>query len=150
MLEYPLPSDTLFVSMERIMDTMVVSVAGDGGQVRRRRIARSEEEKRRILAEALEPGASVAAVARRHGLNANLLFTWRRQFAGAAEEREALPRLVPASIVGATQEASPRVDRRQALAGLIEIDLGDGRVVRFDQNVSAAALRRVLDVLTAR
>ena len=148
MLEYPLSSDTMFVSMERIVDTMVVSVAGDDGQARRRRVARSEEEKRRILAEALEPGASVAAVARRHGLNANLLFTWRRQF--AVIEGEALPRLVPASIVEATQEAPPKVDRRQALAGLIEIDLGDGRVVRFDQNVSAAALRRVLDVLTAR
>jgi transposase len=150
MSEYPYSSDTIFVSTERIMDTMVVSVAGDGGPVRRRRIVRSEQEKRRILAEASEPGVSVAAVARRHGLNANLLFTWRRQFAGTAEGREALPRLVPASVVDANQDGPPETDRRQTLAGVIEIDLGDGRVVRFDQNVSAAALRRVLDVLTAR
>lgn len=132
------------------MDMMVASVAGDGGQVRRRRIACSEAEKRRILAEALKPGACVAAVARRHGLNANLLFTWRRQFAGAAEARDALPRLVPGSIVDETQEVPLRVERRQALAGMIKIDLGDGRVVRSDQNVSATALRRFHDVLTSR
>jgi transposase-like protein len=40
---------------------------------------RSEDEKRRIVSETFEPGASVSAVARRHGLNANLLFTWRRE-----------------------------------------------------------------------
>lgn len=41
------------------------------------------EEKRRIVEEAVRPGTSVAAVARRHGLNANLVFTWKRA-AGAA------------------------------------------------------------------
>lgn len=39
-----------------------------------RRLLRTNEEKRRIVAEALVPGASVAAVARKHGVNANLLF----------------------------------------------------------------------------
>ena len=47
----------------------------------------SAEEKRRIVEESLRPGASVAVVARRHDLNANLLFTWRRQV-GAAEPAE--------------------------------------------------------------
>jgi len=43
-----------------------------------RRLLRTNEEKRRIVAEAMVPGASVAAVARKHGVNANLLFGWRR------------------------------------------------------------------------
>jgi transposase len=38
----------------------------------------SADEKRRIVRETLEPGSSVATVAQRHGLNANLLFKWRR------------------------------------------------------------------------
>src|SRR5512134_425634 len=42
------------------------------------RRTRTNEEKRRIVEEALVPGVSVAAVARRHGVNANLLFGWRR------------------------------------------------------------------------
>ena len=33
--------------------------------------------KRRVVAETLEPGASVASVARPHGLNANMVFLWR-------------------------------------------------------------------------
>ena len=40
---------------------------------------RTVEEKIRIVEEALQAGASNAEVARRHGLNANLLFNWRRQ-----------------------------------------------------------------------
>ncbi|WBJ98833.1 IS66-like element accessory protein TnpA [Methylocystis parvus] len=52
-----------------------MSAAKDG--VKRR--TWSLEERQRIVAEALAPGASVAAVARRHGLNANLVFKWLRR-----------------------------------------------------------------------
>src|SRR3954451_7863619 len=45
---------------------------------RRSRRSWSDDEKRRIIAEALLPGASVAEIARRHGVNANLVFNWRR------------------------------------------------------------------------
>lgn len=45
---------------------------------RRSRRSWSDEAKRRIVAEALCPGASVAEVARRHEVNANLLFNWCR------------------------------------------------------------------------
>ena len=48
--------------------------AHDGAGERRR--TRSHDERKRIVVEALAPGASVAAVARRHGLNANLVFKW--------------------------------------------------------------------------
>jgi transposase len=51
--------------------------AKDGAGERRR--TRSLEERKRIVGEALSPGVSVAAVARRHGLNANLVFKWIRR-----------------------------------------------------------------------
>jgi Transposase len=41
---------------------------------------RRTEEKRRIVEETLAPEASVAMVARRHGLNANRAFHWRRLY----------------------------------------------------------------------
>ena len=41
----------------------------------------SRDEKRLILEEARAPGASVSEVARRHGVNANLLFKWPRMAA---------------------------------------------------------------------
>ena len=45
---------------------------------RRSRRSWSDEEKQRIVAEAALPGASVADIARRHGVNANLVFNWRK------------------------------------------------------------------------
>ena len=48
-----------------------------GGAERRRRW--TFEEKAGIVAESFEPGVSVCAVARRHGIAQGLLFTWRRQ-----------------------------------------------------------------------
>ena len=51
-----------------------------GSSIKRKaeRRFRSAEEKRRIIEEALVPGMSVAAVARAHGINANMLFSWRK------------------------------------------------------------------------
>src|SRR5215213_913862 len=45
---------------------------------RRSRRSWSDDEKQKIIAEALLPGASVAEIARRHGVTANLVFNWRR------------------------------------------------------------------------
>jgi len=63
------------------MDT--ISLVGvDGRDARpaapepRRSRSYTAEEKRRLMAESYEPGASAA---RRHDINANLLFTWRSQ-----------------------------------------------------------------------
>jgi transposase len=64
-----------------------MSKAVAGSRLTRRRW--SGEEKRAIVAEALLPGASLAAVARLHDLNANQLFGWRRQFR-SDEQHEAL------------------------------------------------------------
>ena len=60
----------------------------DGGKRSRR--SYSDEEKQRIVAEACQPGASVADIARRHGVNANLLFNWRRTAQAAASRAAAL------------------------------------------------------------
>ena len=65
----------------------------------RPRQRRTDDEKRRIVEETLAHGASVSVVARRHDVNANQVFTWRRQYrrgelgGGAA--------LVPVGVVGA-------------------------------------------------
>ena len=51
--------------------------------LRRKRRSWSLDEKHRIVDESLEAGASLAEVARRHDLNANQLFAWRRAGPGA-------------------------------------------------------------------
>lgn len=47
------------------------------GPERRRRY--TAEEKAALVAESLEPGACAAAIARRHGLHPQQLYTWRRR-----------------------------------------------------------------------
>src|SRR6266404_4768417 len=60
------------------MDTSEQTTLETIRQTNRRR--RSLEEKRRIVEETLEPGASVARVARRHAVNANQVFYWRKKY----------------------------------------------------------------------
>jgi transposase len=52
---------------------------------KRSRRSWSRDEKRRIVEEASHPGASVADIARRHGLNANQVFNWRNASWAAGE-----------------------------------------------------------------
>ena len=54
-----------------------VDLSGVGAGPRRRR---SAAERKRVVEETLEPGASVAKVALRHGVNANQVFQWRRLY----------------------------------------------------------------------
>jgi transposase len=77
------------------------------------------------VAETLEPGASVAAVARRHGLNANMVFLWRGapRFGPGRDAAVFLPVEVKPSGSGVpvtTQASDPRD------AGQIEIALASG------------------------
>jgi transposase len=68
------------------------------------------QEKLRIVEEASRPGASVAAVALRNGVNANLVFGWRRLHRrGLLErQREVAPRLLPVKVTMPTLTPSER------------------------------------------
>lgn len=48
-----------------------------GGGVRKKSVRRSAAERAAIVAESYEPGATVLGVARRHGIVASQLSTWR-------------------------------------------------------------------------
>jgi transposase len=45
-----------------------------------KRLRRTREEKRRIVEATFVPGASIARVAREHGVNANQVFQWRHEY----------------------------------------------------------------------
>ena len=126
------------------------------GLERRRRW--SQDDKARIVEETLVRGAKVTDVARRNGVAASVVFTWRRQ---ARTVEKVGPCFTPVQITAAVEpsaeDAKPlsKDDRRlrpvpAARNGLIEIDLGNRRRVLVDAQVDAAALARVLDVLARR
>lgn len=129
--------------------------------VERRRRWRPED-KVRIVAEAEQPGACFAEVARRHDVSRALLWAWRRQIRDHAQPVgegggflpvQVVPRPATGTAVITADRASVRPDRgpRRAAgsdtAGLIEIELPDGTMVRVGRDVAAATLRRVLGVL---
>ena len=102
---------------------MRVEVLGD---VERRR-RWSSDEKIRLVEETLVPGAKVSEVARRNGVSASLLFTWRRQARAIEAPAAVVPRFAAVQIAGPdpvaviakppSDEPHSRVLRRQAEAG---------------------------------
>jgi transposase len=126
-----------------------MSVSSSGDESKRRRRVRSEDEKRRIVSETFEPGSSVSAVARRHGLNANLLFTWRREMGSgisalADDAMAFVPAVIGAAPVPATARPSP------SAGGQMEIVFAGGERVIVDRTVDGVALARVIKVLSRR
>jgi transposase len=96
------------------------------------------------VAETLEPGASVSIVARRHDVNANQLFKWRRELAleqPAKVEQSAT--MLPVEIALEAGEPRSRVRR----SGTIEITFSGGARVCVRGEVSPETLRRVIELL---
>jgi transposase len=120
-----------------------------------RRRTWSAEDKARIVAETLNEGETVCAVARRHGLSPQQLFGWRRQARqSAAAVENAVPKFVPA-VVEATPLASvaprrrhKRIGHADQISGLIEVEIAD-MTVRFGRGADAKTVAAVLRVLKA-
>lgn len=74
-------------------ETPVIASASVMGSTTRRRY--SQDFKRQVVEASFRPGASAAQVARQHGLNGNLLHTWRwhyrRGLLGVVKQDSALP-----------------------------------------------------------
>lgn len=112
--------------------------------LRRKRRSWALEEKRRIVDESLDDGASIAEVARRYDLNTNQLFTWRRQFGvELATPQERAP-ILPVTI---TPETATAEYSAPGSTGQMEIVLAEGDRIIVWADVEAAALTRVLKAL---
>jgi transposase len=83
-----------------------------------RRRRRTAQEKIAIVQETLEPGASVSAVARRYGVNANQVFAWRKQYQeGSLAAVKAGESVVPASELAAAIKEIKEIKELQRLLG---------------------------------
>lgn len=115
-------------------------------QVRKRR---SAAEKRLIVEQALEPGASVAQVARAHGLNANVVFHWRRLYREGKLAVEPIQgmKLLPVSIAEREIVERPPEEAVSPSCGSIHIELPGEVRITVEGHADAAAIRAVLEGL---
>ena len=101
----------------------MVNESVEGGAVQSvvKRQRRSAEEKRRIVEATLVPGASIARVAREHGVNANQVFQWRyeyrKQTSGARSEAKA--KLLPVTLA---QSRTSRARLKLSAGAAVRID----------------------------
>jgi transposase len=101
----------------------------------------SDEFKRAIVAKSLVEGTSVSRLAREFNINANQVFTWRRQFvalqgAVAEESCTLLPVTVDNSSNATVESAAPA-------SGVILLTVGSAQL-RLEGTVDTGALAQVL------
>jgi transposase len=121
------------------------------GRLRRRYTV---EQKRRIVEECLDGSESVSMVARRHDVNANLLFNWRRLYRQGLLEPAGAGGTTPlvavrlAEAAGGGAGASPAMGLAQEPApGSLEIALAGGHRLAVRGALEPALLRAALEVL---
>jgi transposase len=119
-----------------------------------RRRSFSVEEKVRLVAETFQPGETVTAVSRRHGICTSLLHRWRRAARGEVPSRRAArPQLLPVRLLA--PDAAPVTAPPPSLAPSdiaptpIEVVLRNGRVLRVGVTTDAAAVVRLAAALEA-
>jgi transposase len=111
------------------------------------------EFKQRLVAAANQPGVSVSKLAQEHGVNANLLFKWRRDASSKPPALYPIELVLPPSstesLLPQTSEPdalTPTTPPAQSPSGTIEIRLGRAMVV-IDGAVDANTLRTILETL---
>ena len=141
----------LFCRDDVWMADVDVSIGLAAGPRRRR----SAVERRRIVEETLEAGASVARVALKYGVNANQVFQWRRLHRdgklGALAE-QAL-KLLPVNITEEPELRQPGLRKLEpsqvepVRCGAIHIELPGKVRISLEGNVDPGVVRAVLKSL---
>jgi transposase len=103
---------------------------------------RSKRERRQIVEETLQPGASVAVIARRHDVNANQVFHWRKLYRqGRLDVEPAAAPLLPVRVAEVVSSEPPPA---KLYAGVIVVEVGRARI-RIEGSVDSENLRLILE-----
>jgi transposase len=115
-----------------------------------KRLRRTREEKRRIVEATFVPGASIARVAREHGVNANQVFQWRHEYRKGAlgVGQQAQSKLLPVTVTAEPNSVTlsgtaPAI----APTGSIHIELPGRAVISVEAGVDPELVRAVLGSL---
>jgi transposase len=115
------------------------------GTKKRRRTIR---ERREIVEETLLPGASVSRVARRHDVNANQVFYWRKRYREGQLGSSADTQLIRVKVANDRSAEAVKEDDFLPQSGTLEVKLSKG-TLRIFGTVDVMALRAVIECLVA-
>ena len=107
---------------------------------------RTVRERREIVEETLMPGASVSRVARRHDVNANQVFYWRKLYREGQLESKTETQLVAVKVAGDRSVEAAKDDDFLLRSGTLEIKLSKG-TLRICGTVDVMTLRAVIECL---
>jgi transposase len=113
------------------------------GTKKRRRTVR---ERREIVEETLLPGASVSRVARRHDVNANQVFYWRKLYREGRLGSRTDTQLVPVKVAKDRSVDAAKDEDFLPRSGTLELKLSKG-TLRIFGTVDVMALRAVIECL---
>jgi transposase len=127
-------------------------MADSGGVVfeSRPRRRRALSEKRRIVELTLQPGASVAQVARANGVNANQVFGWRRAFERGelVEPVSGSTALLPVTVSACESPMrKPAPQDQPSTSGSIHIEFPGRVLISVESGADGALLRSILESL---
>jgi transposase len=130
------------------MDTNIRSLKSVGSDRRYKR--HSLEAKRRIVERTLTPGASVARIAREHGINANQVFNWRKLYREGrlGPEGKTAANLLPVIPIAGTRATAtvPTAATARTAAGRMWLESPKG-CLSIEGQPDPTALRLVLEQL---
>lgn len=108
----------------------------------------SEAEKRRLVAEAFEPGAVTSVVAQQRGVDLSLLYRWRQQFFG---RHPRLPAFTPVTVMPADDApVAPLAPPASPPAGTLEIEFPTGVRLRLTGTMDPVLAASVVSALAGR
>ncbi len=115
-----------------------------------KRLRRTREEKRRIVEATFVPGASIARVAREHGVNANQVFQWRYEYRKGTlgVRQQGQTKLMPVTVTADPNSVTlPGIAPITAASGSIHIELPGRAVISVEAGVDPELVRTVLGSL---
>jgi len=116
------------------------------GMAKKKQRRRTIKERRDIVEKTLEPGASVARVARQHDVNANQVFYWRKLYREGRLGINIATPLLPVRVKAERALKTFKDEGHRSSSGTMEISLSRG-TLRITGAVDVAALRAVLECL---
>jgi transposase len=117
-------------------------------EVRRVRHWRSVSEKVQIVQLTMEPGASVAEIARAHGVNANQVFRWRRAWErGELTDNHAtlLPVVLSSPVQTKNDALEAANDEQLRDGGSIHIEFPGRALIRVERGADPKMVRCILE-----